>query len=209
MEIINAIQWEHLLFVFSLVFIFLFRGPLSELIPKITKIGKDGVTAGTTAPDAQREMSNPEAVHELLGMIGNSIVISDLESRITNELKLKGFSVDGDSTKVLIRHLAGTQLLLSFEQIHNLIFGSQIFLLKKLNETTGQGRSLEFVMNHVEHVRALYPEEFEGWSNDQYLAFLYGRILILEESETIHITNFGVEYLTWITRNGRRENNLL
>ena len=48
------------------------------------------------------------------------------------ELQQKGLGTDGDTIKVLIKYLAGTLLFLEFEQIHNLIFGSQILLLKKL-----------------------------------------------------------------------------
>ncbi len=207
MEILSAITWHHLVFVFAVIFIALFRQPLSELIRRITKIGKEGVTA-SSVPEAQREKTDPEAVQQLLDVIGNSIVIADIEGRIKSELKEKGLNADGDTVKVLIRHLAGTQLLLSFEQIHNLIFGSQIFLLKKLNEVAGQGRPWTFVTNHIDHVKTLYPE-LGDWSYDQYLGFMYGRLLIIRHGDQIHITNLGVEYLTWIARNGRRENNPL
>ena len=118
-------------------------------------------------------------------------------------------NTDGDTAKVLIRHLAGTQLLLSFEQIHNLIFGSQIFLLKKLNEVAGQGRPVAFVKGHIDHVKSIYPSAFGEWSYDQYLEFLYSRLLIVRHEYQIHITNNGVEYLTWVARNGRSENNSL
>lgn len=208
MEILNAITWHHLAFVFSLVFIAMFRQPLSELIRRITKIGKEGVTAGSV-PEAQREKSDPEAVQQLLDIVGKSIVITDIEGRIKSELKAKGLNIDGDATKVLIRHLAGTQLLLSFEQIHNLIFGSQIFLLKKLNEVAGQGRPLIFVTDHIDRAKNLYSAGLGSWSYDQYLEFMYGRLLIVRHADQIHITNLGVEYLTWIARNGRRENNPL
>jgi len=207
-EFLNAITWQHLVFIFALVFIALFRQPLSDLIRRITKITKEGLTAGA-APEAQREKTDPEAVLQLLDVVGNSIVIADLESQIKNDLVAKGLSHEGDSVKVLIRHLAGTQLLLSFEQIHNLIFGSQIFLLKKLNEVAGQGRPLSFVAGHIDHVKTLYPAELGDWTSDQYLGFLYGRSLIIRHDDQFHITNLGVEYLTWITRNGRRENNAL
>src|SRR3989338_5969914 len=112
--LLNAITWHHLAFIFALVFIVVFRQPLSELIRRITKIDKEGLTAGS-APEAQREKSDPEAVQQLLDVVGNSIVITDLESRIKSNLNEKGLKTDGDAVKVLIRHLAGTQLLLSFE----------------------------------------------------------------------------------------------
>ena len=81
--------------------------------------------------------------------------------------------------------------------------------MKSLNEVAGQGRSLSFVVGHVDHVKTLYPAELGDWTSDQYLGFLYGRSLIIRHDDQFHITNLGVEYLTWITRNGRRENNAL
>lgn len=207
-ELLSAVTWHHLTFIFALVFIATFRQPLSELIRRTTKIGKEGLTAGST-PEAQREKSDPESVQQLLDVVGNSIVITDIEGRIRTELTNNGFNTNGDTAKVLIRHLAGTQLLLSFEQIHNLIFGSQIFLLKKLNEVVGQGRPVAFVNGHIDHVKSIYPSELGEWSYDQYLEFLYGRLLIVRHEDQVHITNNGVEYLTWVARNGRSENNPL
>ena len=111
--------------------------------------------------------------------------------------------------EVLIKHLAGTQVLLAFERIHSSIFGSQIFLLKKLNEVAGQGRAEEYVNNHIDYVKEQYPEQLGNWSFEQYLSFLYSQLLIVRHGDQIHITNMGVEYLTWLARNGRREDNPL
>jgi len=74
MEILNAITWHHLAFLFALAFIAIFRQPLSELIRRTTKIGKDGLSIGSD-PDAQREKFDLEAVQQLLDVIGNSITI--------------------------------------------------------------------------------------------------------------------------------------
>jgi hypothetical protein len=161
------------------------------------------------APDAQREKLNPEAVQQLLDVVGNSIVIAEIEGRVRTELQNKNLSAEGDVVKVLIRHLAGATLLLSFEQIHSLIFGSQIFLLKKLNEVAGQGRSFTFVCSHFEHLKTLESDLLGDWSYDQYLAFMFNRVLILRKGDQIHITNMGVEYLTWLARSGRNENKAL
>ena len=141
--------------------------------------------------------------------MGNSIVINEQEKNIIKDLKIKGLPVDGDTEKVLIKHLAGTQVLLAFERIHSSIFGSQIFLLKKLNEVAGQGRAEEYVNNHIDYVKEQYPEPLGNWSFEQYLSFLYSQLLIVRHGDQIHITNMGVEYLTWLARNGRREDNPL
>lgn len=177
---------------------------------RITKISKEGLTAERT-PEAQQEQSESsvEAVQQLLDFVGNSIVINEQECRIKSDLKAKGLSYDTDTDKVLIKHLAGTQILLAFERIHGSIFGSQIVLLKKLNEVSGQGRSIEFVDEHISGVKEIYSESLSSWSNPQYLNYLYSQSLIILLGEQIHITNLGVEFLTWMARNGRREGNPL
>jgi hypothetical protein len=181
--IIKAIGWPHLAFLFAVFFVLLFKKPLFGLISRITAVDKSGIKA-SQAPEAQREEQKKEAVQQLLLAIGDSI-------------------------KVLIKHLAATRVLLEFEQIHNLIFGSQIFLLKKLNEVAGQGKPVEFVATHFEHVKGLFPEQLSEWSLEQYLAFLIGRLLVTTKGNVFHITNLGVEYLTWMVRNGKREDNPL
>lgn len=206
--IIKAIGWPHLVFLFAVFFVLLFRKPLFGLISRITSIDKSGIKASQT-PEVQREEQKKESVQQLLLAIGDSIVLQDIEGRIRVDLKEKGLETEGDTIKVLIKHLAGTRVLLQFEQIHNLIFGSQIFLLKKLNEVVGQGKPFEFVADYFEHVKSLFPEQLGGWSLEQYLAFLIGRSLTTTQGNIFHITNFGVEYLTWMVRNGKREDNPL
>jgi len=80
----------------------------------------------------------------------------------------------------LVKHLAGTQLLLSLEKIHNSIFGSQIFLLRKLNEVVGTGRNEEYVLNHIDNVKNIFTENLSDWDANQYLAFLLTHLLLLK-----------------------------
>ena len=144
-----------------------------------------------------------DSVQELIDRIGNSIVISELENNIIAELQSKSFLVEGDTNKVLVRHLAGTQLILEFERIHSLIFGSQIFLLKQLNIAIPIGYSETDTYAFFEKVKQIHRDSFTDWDSEKYLTFLISKSLILKnEINEIHITNMGVEYLTWIARNG-------
>lgn len=204
--ILQSITWHHLIFIFAVIFIFVFKEPISGLIRRTTKIDKSGLIAEST-PESQREKTetSAEAVQQLLDAVGNSIVINEQEQFIKNELKEKGLSIDGDSTKVLIKHLAGTQILLAFERVHSSIFGSQIQLLKKLNEVAGQGRTTEFISSYIADVKKLHSAQLNDWTEDQYLSFLFSQILITKQNNVFHITNFGVEYLTWMVRSGRNE----
>ena len=204
-EFLKNLEWQHLLFVFAVLFIFVFRKSLEGLISRITSIGKSGVKT-SAAPEAQRELEKKEAAQEFLRAIGDSIVLQEAEERIRSSLKEKGLETEGDTISVLIRHLAVTQILVEFERIYNLIFGSQIWLLKKLNELVGQGIPEHIVRSHFEDVKELYKDQLGEWSLDQYLKFLLDRSLILCREGNYHITNLGVEFLTWMARNGRSEN---
>lgn len=203
-ETIKAIGWPHFAFFFGVFFVLIFRKPLVTLISRITSIDKRGVRASPT-PEVQREEQKKESVQQLLLAIGDSIVLRELEGRIRADLQEKGLETDGDTTKVLIKHLAGTKVLLEFEQIHNLIFGSQIFLLKKLNEVSGQGKPADYVKAYFEQVKSTFPEPLGDWSLEQYLEFLIGRYLVTTKGNVFHVTNLGVEYLTWMIRNGKEE----
>ena len=202
-EVINAITWEHLVFVFSIIFIFVFREPVSYIIRRITKIDTKGVVVGST-PEAQNEVveNTTEVVQQLLDVIGNSIVINEQEELIQSQLAAKGLPYDSDTEKILIKHLAGTQILLEFERIHSLIFGSQIYLLKKLNEVSGQGRSAEFISGYVQKTMEINSKELGDWTEKKYLKYLYNQLLIRTDNKVTQITNMGVEYLTWMVRNG-------
>ena len=207
-EILKSLGWPHFAFLFAVLCAILFRSPLAGLLTRITSIDKSGIKA-QPSPEAQREEKKKEAAQELLVAIGNSIVLQDIETRIQQDLENRGLATGGDTEKVLIKHLAATKILLEFEQIHNLVFGSQIFILKRLNEVAGQGKPEEFVIGHFEHVKELFADSFRDWNLSQYLEFLFARFLILRNNGFFHITNFGVEYLTWVARNGRREDNPL
>lgn len=204
-EIIKALSWPHFTFLFALIFLFIYKKQIETFMSRIASIDKNGIKI-SPMPEAQREKDKTEAVQELLLAIGDSIVLRDIEGRIKTDLESRGLETNGDTIKVLIKHLGAAKVLLDFEQIHNLIFGSQIYLLKRLNEVIGQGLSKEDINAHFNRIQKKYNEDFIDWSMDQYMTFLIGRSLVTVENETYHITNLGVEYLTWMMRNGRSEN---
>lgn len=154
-DIIKELGWPHFAFLFGVVFVIVFKNQLAGLISRITSIDKRGVKAEPT-PEAQREQKKTETVQELLIAVGDSIVLRDCEGHITSEFNSKGLETNGDTTKVLIKYLAAALITLGYEQIHNLIFGSQIFLLKKLNEVRGQGFEAIHVIAHFNYTKEFF-----------------------------------------------------
>jgi hypothetical protein len=205
-EIIAALGWPHFAFAFGIVFLLVFREQLRSLLGRITSIDKTGIKTQPNPENQREDQNRSEAAQVLLLAIGNTVVLQDIEGRIKNDLTVRKLNIEGETTKVLIKYLAATQVTLEFEQIHGLIFGSQIYLLKKLNEVAGQGRLPADVEAQFEHVQKMFPKSFGDWSLEQYLYFLFERKLLVLLDGRYHISNLGKEFLVWLARTGRSEN---
>ena len=155
----------------------------------------------TDKPNKQKKIDNEKNVQDLHDQIGNSIVISSMEESIKKELITKGLDTTAETSIVLIRHLAGTQLLLALERIHKFIFGSQLNLLRELNLIAPEGFTKQEIEDYFENVKDEFSNSFSGWDVKKYLVYLFSNILIVKNEDKIHITNLGQEYLNWIDEN--------
>jgi len=203
-QILISIGWPLVSLVFAVFFVLLFRKPLYGFIERIRSVSKDGLST-EAIPKAQIEEPKKKAVEDLM-RLGDSMLLKEVEAAIAADLERRGLDSVTDSTKALTHHLAATQIALEFEQVHSVIFGSQIFLLKKLNEYPGAGLDSEFVEQHFTHVHELFPENLGNWTIDQYLSFLFNRFLMRQDFGKYHITVRGTEFLIWMIRMGRSEN---
>lgn len=152
---------------------------------------------------------NKNDVELLLNRIGDSIVINDYEKLIIRDLKDKNLECESDTAKVLIKHLAGTQISLYFEIINQDIFSSQVELLRALNDSIPEGKPDEFVDGYVSEIISRNKEILGDWTTPDYLKFLYQKELIIQKDKRIAITNYGVEYLVWLVKSGRSRRNSL
>lgn len=161
-------------------------------------------------PTSQKKIDNEKNVEELLNRIGDSLVISELEKTIIRELKEKNLDYTTETEKVLIRHLAGTQLLLGFEKIHKFIFGSQLVLLRKLAQIAPEGFTPHEIAEYFDSVKIQNQNSFNDWDENKYLSYLYSNILLTKgEGGKVHLTNLGEEYLNWIDVNNISVNKVL
>lgn len=185
----------------------IFRGAISDLIKGTKTIEKDGVKvhfSDEQTTSTQREKQKQETVQKLLSNIGNSPVIDRVQSNIIKELKDRNFDVEGDTNKVLIKHLAAAQVIINFQEIYRSLFGSQIYVMKELNARHPIGTSVEHMKQFVNHIK----EKFPNLRNLDYLAYLLSYNLITEDKveNQYHITDDGREFLVWLAKNGMSEN---
>jgi len=205
-SILSNIGWPHITLVFGLIFIWVFKTPISTFLSKVDSVSKDGIST-KSSPEAQNENQEKNGAEELLA-IDDSEVIKEIEASIVSSLHEKKLETGSDTDKVLIRHLAVTQLILEYERVHGSIFGSQIFLLKRLNEVAGQGKNRGYIEEYYLSVQQ-YHDELKDWDVNEYLHFLSQRSLITIIDEQYHISKKGVEYLIWLAKTGKSESRAL
>jgi len=203
LDVLQMFSWPFFAFAGFVVFICVFRSPLRLMLGRISAIGKNGVRMEMVAQVQDEEAIRKKNIDDLMN-IGNPPLLKETEDLILKDLGNRKMDADNATVKVLVRHLAATRLLLDFEQIYNTIFGSQIRLLKRLNEVTGSGRAREYVQEYFEMVKIAF-DPISNWTIDTYLNFLFSSKLLTVEGENYHITVKGVDFLVWLARTGKQE----
>jgi hypothetical protein len=192
---------------FNCFFLLLFKKQIGNFISRVNSVSKNGINANQSIIDSQNDEKKNLNVDQLLS-IESSIMLQELETSINDDLLKKGLNTDGNTVKILIKHLAYTQIELEFEKIYNLIFGSQIYLLKKLNETSSTGKPLQFAEEYFVSVQEKY-DLFKDWDTNKYLSFLLTNLLIIFDNNIVSITIKGNEFLSWLMKRGKFEEKVL
>jgi hypothetical protein len=204
-ELIAALGWPHFSFAFGLLFLLLFKAQIAGLLSRVTSIDKSGIRT-QPVPDTQAEGTRRvEAAQELLLEISDTVVTKEVESKIRQDLELRGLETTGETIKVLIKYLAASQCFLQFEHIHSAIFSSQIGLLRRLNQFPGNGQSVIDVEAYFSSVQSTHAPTFDDWLPERYLNFLFYKNLIIKKDGRILITHLGNEYLIWLAKSGKSE----
>jgi len=201
-KIIESIGWSQGVLIIALFCIFIFKKEIADKIKTIKSVSKDGILM-----DQNQEIKNTNVKSnnndDLLGNI-DSIVIKQQKEIIKKDLLDRNLSVNTpETTDILIHQLAISQLKLNFEKIYNIIFGTQIHLLKKLNENP---KHPDYVESYSQGVIDNH-QEMANWDINNYLNFLFENALIIfnKEDNVYAITNYGHEFLLWLLETGNNE----
>ncbi len=184
--------------IFGLVFLFMFRKPIKGVIENINTIEKGGVKL--KSGEASQEKEKSTEVEEV--SFKDSPALESYKNAVADMLTKDNLDPKSNTAKMLIRELAITKLALDFEKIYHVIYGSQINILRLLNENNRSGSVKKSLEDYFSGVKKSHPEWYENWDIDKYLDFLIDALLIVEEKNKYFITNKGVEFLVWITKTG-------
>ncbi|RAM61259.1 hypothetical protein [Herbaspirillum rubrisubalbicans] len=198
------VAWPTALVLIILIFLLLFRSQIAALISRVQAIkGPKWDVALEQGQQGQQESpENNPSVEKLLVALGSSPPLVEREKLILEQLKAEGLSIDGPTVKVVVKYLAASQVLLFFEQTYLNIFGSQIQLLKLINERRSTGLKREHASVFI--ASRMQQAGLEA-SEQDFLHYLFLRNLIVEAEDALMITDAGVEFLSWMIRVGRSE----
>jgi hypothetical protein len=121
-------------------------------------------------------------------------IIAEQEKKIESDLKSRNLEYEGTTVELLIHSLAISQVGTWFEQTYNVVFGSQISLLRKLSGLT-EGLPNMAVEEHFSTAQKNNPAPLNDWSVEQYLRYLYDSKFIEIKGNNLIITRRGRDFL--------------
>ena len=202
---ISLLNWPLAVVLLGVVAILVFRPQLARLIDRMQQIKAPGVAiqaaAAQTGSGSAAQESAPKAAEELRKMFDNQIVVEREELILTD---LNKRQVHGpDREKFLLRFASAISFAWQFENIYNLIFGSQLALLHQLNTMAPLGVPIADARRAFDAACRSYPDFYKTYSFDQWMAFLQGQALILRSgNDRVSITVAGREFLKYLVERG-------
>lgn len=90
-----------------------------------------------------------------------------------------------------------------FENIYSAIFGGQIQLLQLLNERSPGGLPNDLIQREWSEYIERFKPNLDTWELSNFLGFLQVKDLIVQDEGGVKITEYGREFLVWLTKQGR------
>jgi len=219
----RLLGWPAYLFVLALVF----KKPLSEFLQRLSTLNLKGGGLEISASDnatkqlavenpaksdplaapqtEQIALELPEAIENRQQLVrsygGETPIVLEQINSIKTDLATLHFPLNSEETaNILVRHLAVTQLIQRAEFLYRAIYGSQIALLRALNESGPQLQA--FAHKFYNSARNRSPRFYVDYSFEQWVGFLINQRVVIMENETYALTAYGREFLGFITSQG-------
>jgi len=135
-------------------------------------------------------------------------IIAEQEKNIKADLTYRKVDYKGTTAELLIHSLAIAQINAWFERTYNIIYGSQISLLRKLSGFA-EGIPYKNVETHFEEAKNNFPEYYKNWTLKQYLNYLVESKFVERKGNDLLITKRGTDFLGILSITGYSENKSL
>lgn len=195
-SLLHSIAWP----IAATVIAVLFRTDIRSVLPRIRKAGPTGVELD---PVQRQNIGKADltlsATKQLPGLLRTK-AIDDLERLLRQNLS---DVPEEDRLDWLLVQLAQTRLIAHFERVYRAIFGTQITLLRRLNEqsTITVGDARQFYSENA----AKYTEIYDTYGFDGWITFLMNESLIMQREDKLDILPVGRDFLLYTTVKGMTE----
>ena len=178
---------------------FCLKDAIKSLMSRVKNFGGTNFASSEQAEQKVEKTDN--------SVVDNNAVVENYKQGIKTQLDKDGIK-DEDKNEFLIKHLATAQILLEFERVYSMIFGGQIRFLKELNASQPAGRPKSHFEKHYAVIRSDNMKFFSDTNFSEYMGFLLARGLIRQVGDNYVINIFGIEFLSWMVREGKIEDKL-
>ena len=197
-SVLSSFAWPLAAVVLGLVFLVLFKSPISRFIDRTKSISKGGVRA---YDEAQLSAGKPEALAEFLETYHNPLLL-EVEAALAEEIHNLGLTDPTDVQKALYKGFATNFILRWFEAAQNTIFASQVSALTFLNSQPKPTTKDVLKTRFYDRAVSDYPLWHADRSFDQWYAFLIHQNFVAEENALVGISVAGRQFLQWRVTQG-------
>lgn len=178
--------------IVAVIALIIFYKPIARLIDRISGASRDGITF--KQPQEVGEVK--PALISFVDLMKEPVSASILEREKTVHNQLQAFNLKNEEEKisVLARALATSRVALEFNNIANVIFGSQVTLLVQLSGTHN-GITQNQAELIFEQAKTAFPELHGERKLEDWLMYLHSNNLITSIENRIDITQFGTDFL--------------
>ena len=140
----------------------------------------------TSDPDYMKAFDDPL----LLGR--EKVIVEQLKDKTAEE-----------KVHILTRHMAETRLELDYERLYSQIWGSQITILERLNNTSIP-YTTEDIKKIYDNAAAIYRDSVEYPQFETYMDFLVrNKLAELNSGNKYLLTQAGISFLEYLIREGK------
>lgn len=201
LDFLSTISWP----IVALVVFLSLKTPIKNFINNIKKFTYGGTGIETNFANKQIE---EDSLAEILGDNQDASYLdkflgkfSDYTLQSTDEIIKKDTqitNIEGFQNKYdrIYKYAKFLIIIRSFEKIHNIIYGSQIRLLQRLNYS--QTETKDELKLYYDNAVKNNPDGYKNYSYENYLNFLVTCEFIIINEENVSITDMGKDFLRYI-----------
>jgi len=214
MEIFKILAWPIAVIIIVLMVVLILKKSIIDILSRVTKL-KYGDTVAEVSKSlqdkaeqsllGQSQSDRPnENIERALGLFSQS-TLDRAKTFIENESGIHEINDINFKVETLIKYSEALYLILSFESIYNMIFGSQLYILDYVN--TDRSQTKNDLRSFYDAAKDKYPDFYNSYSYDDYFEFLINHELIaINSTNCCEITWLGRDFLKYLVETAKTIN---